>query len=34
VGGVVVGVAFLIELLFLTGIEQLKGYDVFSLLRV
>ncbi|MBN1400278.1 MAG: adenine phosphoribosyltransferase [Anaerolineae bacterium] len=33
-GGTVIGVAFLIELVFLNGIEQLKGYDVFSLLRV
>jgi len=33
-GGVVVGVAFLIELGFLHGIEKLEGYDVFSLLKV
>lgn len=32
-GGEVVGIAFLIELTFLGGIEKLKGYDVFSLLR-
>jgi adenine phosphoribosyltransferase len=31
-GGQVVGVAFVIELNFLKGREQLKGYDVFSLL--
>jgi adenine phosphoribosyltransferase len=31
-GGVVVGVAFLIELEFLNGREQLEGYDVHSLL--
>jgi adenine phosphoribosyltransferase len=32
-GGVVVGVAFLIELLFLNGIEQLAGYEVFSAIK-
>jgi adenine phosphoribosyltransferase len=33
-GGVVVGVAFLIELEFLQGIEKLQGYDVCSLVKV
>ncbi len=32
-GGVVVGVVFLIELLFLEGIEQLAGYEVFSAIK-
>jgi adenine phosphoribosyltransferase len=32
-GGVVVGVAFLIELGFLNGREQLAGFDVHSLIR-
>ncbi len=32
-GGVVVGVAFLIELDFLKGREQLAGFDVHSLIR-
>jgi adenine phosphoribosyltransferase len=32
-GGEVVGVAFVIELNFLNGREQLKGYEVFSLLQ-
>lgn len=32
-GAEVVGIAFLIELTFLHGIEKLKGYDVFSLMR-
>jgi adenine phosphoribosyltransferase len=31
-GGVVVGLAFLIELKFLRGAEKLKGYEVFSLI--
>jgi adenine phosphoribosyltransferase len=31
-GGVVVGVAFLIELAFLGGRDKLKGYDVLSLM--
>ena len=31
-GGVVVGVAFLIELEFLNGREQLAGYDLHSLI--
>jgi len=32
-GGVIVGVAFLIELEFLQGAKQLEGHDVFSLIR-
>jgi len=32
-GGVVVGVAFLIELTFLSGRENLKNYDVFSIIK-
>ncbi len=32
-GGEVVGIAFLIELLFLKGIEKLRGYEVFSLIK-
>ncbi|HEU4450340.1 MAG TPA: adenine phosphoribosyltransferase [Gaiellaceae bacterium] len=32
-GGVVVGLAFVIELEFLQGREKLSGYDVFSLVR-
>ncbi len=32
-GGEVVGVAFLIELEFLHGIDQLEGYDVFSVIK-
>lgn len=32
-GAEVVGIAFLIELTFLGGIEKLKGHDVFSLMR-
>lgn len=32
-GGQVVGVAFLIELTFLHGVERLRGYDVVSLVR-
>jgi adenine phosphoribosyltransferase len=32
-GGVAVGVAFLIELEFLNGREQLKGFDVHSLIQ-
>ncbi|WP_353462161.1 adenine phosphoribosyltransferase [Mammaliicoccus sciuri] len=31
-GGIVVGIAFLIELKYLNGIEKLKGYDVVSLI--
>jgi len=33
-GGIVVGVAFLIELEFLQGVEKLQGYDVCSLIKV
>jgi adenine phosphoribosyltransferase len=32
-GGTVVGLAFVIELEFLNGRDQLDGYDVFSLIR-
>jgi len=32
-GGVIIGVAFLIELEFLQGAKQLEGHDVFSLIR-
>jgi adenine phosphoribosyltransferase len=32
-GGEVVGVAFLIELAFLSGVEKLKGYDVFTVIE-
>ncbi len=32
-GGVIVGVALLIELEFLQGAKQLEGYEVFSLIR-
>jgi adenine phosphoribosyltransferase len=32
-GGVVVGLAFVIELEFLKGREKLEGYDVFSLIQ-
>jgi adenine phosphoribosyltransferase len=32
-GGVVVGIAFVIELTFLDGRRKLEGYDVFSLLE-
>jgi adenine phosphoribosyltransferase len=32
-GGTVVGLAFVIELEFLSGREKLSGYDVFSLIR-
>jgi adenine phosphoribosyltransferase len=32
-GGVVVGLAFVIELEFLQGRDRLEGYDVFSLIR-
>lgn len=31
-GGIVVGLAFLIELKYLNGIEKLKGYDTLSLI--
>lgn len=32
-GGKVVGVAFLIDLTFLKGVEKLQGYDVFSVIQ-
>lgn len=32
-GGEVVGVALLVDLTFLKGVEKLKGYDVFSLIQ-
>jgi adenine phosphoribosyltransferase len=32
-GGEVVGIAFLIELTFLKGVERLKGYDVFTVIQ-
>lgn len=32
-GGVVVGIAFVVELEFLRGLDKLKDYDVYSLLR-
>ena len=32
-GGEVVGIAFLIELTFLRGMEKLKGYDVFTMIE-
>ena len=32
-GGEVVGIAFIIELTFLNGREQLQGYNVFSMLK-
>lgn len=32
-GGTIIGIAFVIELEFLKGRENLKGYDVFSLLQ-
>ncbi len=32
-GGVVVGIVFLIELTDLQGVEKLEGYDVFSLIK-
>jgi len=32
-GGEVVGIAFLIELAFLEGVEKLKGYDVFTVIQ-
>lgn len=32
-GGVVVGLAFVIELGFLDGIKKLEGYDVLSLIK-
>ena len=32
-GGDVVGIAFLIDLTFLNGMEKLKGYDVYSMIQ-
>jgi adenine phosphoribosyltransferase len=32
-GGEVVGIAFLIELAFLSGVEKLEGYDVFTVIE-
>jgi adenine phosphoribosyltransferase len=32
-GGKIVGISFLIELSFLHGREQLKGYDIFSIIQ-
>ncbi|GBC75676.1 Adenine phosphoribosyltransferase [archaeon HR06] len=32
-GGIVVGLAFIVELEFLKGRDKLKGYDVFSLVK-
>lgn len=32
-GGVVAGIAFLIELSYLDGREKLKGYDIFTLMK-
>ncbi len=32
-GGQVVGTAFLVELTFLNGVEKLKGYDVYSIIK-
>ena len=32
-GGEVVGVAFLIDLTFLNGMEKLQGYDVYSMIK-
>ncbi|PTY50100.1 adenine phosphoribosyltransferase, partial [Staphylococcus aureus] len=31
-GGIVVGIAFIIELKYLNGIEKIKDYDVMSLI--
>jgi adenine phosphoribosyltransferase len=33
VGGVITGLAFVVELTFLNGRGKLAGYDVFSLLQ-
>jgi adenine phosphoribosyltransferase len=33
VGGIVVGIGFVVELTFLNGRQKLEGYDVFSLLK-
>lgn len=32
-GGEVVGIAFLVELTFLNGVDRLKGYDVFTIVK-
>jgi adenine phosphoribosyltransferase len=32
-GGEVAGIAFLIELTFLNGVEKLKEYDVFTMIQ-
>jgi adenine phosphoribosyltransferase len=32
-GGDIVGIAFLIELAFLNGVDKLKGYDVFTMIQ-
>jgi adenine phosphoribosyltransferase len=32
-GGEVVGIAFLIELIFLKGVDKLEGYDVFTVIQ-
>jgi adenine phosphoribosyltransferase len=32
-GGEVVGIAFLVELTFLHGVEELKGYDVYTVIQ-
>ncbi len=32
-GGEVVGIAFLVELTFLKGVEKLKGYDVYTVIQ-
>lgn len=32
-GGDVVGIAFLIELTFLNGVDKLKGYDVYTIIK-
>lgn len=32
-GGKVIGIAFLVELTYLNGIEKLHGYDVYSVIR-
>jgi adenine phosphoribosyltransferase len=32
-GGDVVGIAFLIELTFLNGVEKLKGHDVYTIIK-
>ncbi len=32
-GGEVVGIAFLVELTFLNGVDRLKGYDIFTIVK-